>query len=134
MNKDLRNHMTMVCIDFDGVLHQYYGWKGADVIDGEPVDGAMAWLQRMVEAGVDVCVYSARSSEPGGIPAMRDWLSRHATPQIVEGLSFPLHKPPAHLTIDDRAFCFCGRFPDLDEIRFFRPWWKKENDSTSTDS
>ena len=40
-------------------------------------------------------------------------------------LQFPTHKPPALLTIDDRAFQFKGEFPALDDIENFKPWNKQ---------
>lgn len=42
-----------------------------------------------------------------------------------EGLSFPTEKGPAFLTIDDRAICFNGTWPDPQAILEFKPWYKK---------
>ena len=44
--------------------------------------------------------------------------------QIVGRIGFPLFKPPALLTLDDRAMLFDGLFPTPDVIRAFRPWNK----------
>lgn len=41
-------------------------------------------------------------------------------------LSFPLWKPPAHVTIDDRAITFNGAWPTLAEIAEFRPWNRRQ--------
>ncbi len=41
---------------------------------------------------------------------------------IVRRIRFPLWKPPAHVTIDDRAITFTGIFPSLSEIAAFKPW------------
>lgn len=120
-----------VCVDFDGVLHSYEsGWKGADVVADGPVPGAMEWLTRLVDAEFHVCVYSARSSEPGGIRAMRQWLAMELPGGFdevyttIDKISFPIHKPAAHITIDSSAYCFRGRFPEPGEIEKFQPWWK----------
>jgi FMN phosphatase YigB (HAD superfamily) len=43
---------------------------------------------------------------------------------IVRRIKFPRKKPPAHLLIDDRAYCFRGEWPALEELRAFKPWNK----------
>lgn len=45
---------------------------------------------------------------------------------IVKAIGFPTRKPPAFLTIDDRAWLFQGTFPDLELLQHFRPWNKQE--------
>lgn len=122
----------ILCLDFDGVLHSYTsGWKGIDVIPDPPVEGAMEFL---VEAAqhFDVQIFSSRSSEYIGIQAMyswvADWLGGYlGEPDkfIAENITFPLQKPPALVTIDDRAITFGGTFPDIDTISNFKPWNKK---------
>jgi len=44
--------------------------------------------------------------------------------RVMNSISFPKHKPPAILTIDDRAITFTGKWPSMDEIRDFKPWNK----------
>lgn len=124
----------IICVDFDGVLHSYLsGWKGASVVTDGPVSGAMRWLREVTESGdYEVCIYSSRSSQEGGVEAMQNWLRYHlrdaypqdAADEIIDALSFPTEKPPAHLTIDDRAICFRGTFPSLLEMNTFKPWNK----------
>lgn len=43
---------------------------------------------------------------------------------IVGKIQWPNHKPPAHVTIDDRAFQFQGEWAayQLDAIEQFKPW------------
>jgi len=120
-----------ILVDFDGVLHGYQsGWKGPDVIPDPPVPGAIEWLREMLaDSRFEIAIYSSRSLSHVGVDAMRDWLVRHGISEVnrlsFPRLSFPLEKPAAHLTIDDRAICFDGRFPTLDEIDAFVPWHKK---------
>lgn len=44
--------------------------------------------------------------------------------EVMNSISFPKHKPPAFLTIDDRAITFKGEWPTIEEIRDFKPWNK----------
>ena len=128
----------ILCVDFDGVLHSYTsGWKGPRTIPDAPVSGAIEWLQDLIPCpdriGVGcrgkfrVCIYSSRSRYWGARRAMKRWLLKHGLPfEWLEELEFPLEKPPAHLTIDDRAICFRGTFPTEKEILAFKPWHKSK--------
>ena len=121
-------HSKTILVDFDGVLHAYASpWQGADVISDAPVPDAIQWLERMLQdPRFSVCIYSARSIVPAGIEAMKKWFLKHGLfDSYVEKLQFPTEKPVAFLTIDDRAFCFQGTFPDPDEIVAFKPWNKR---------
>ena len=114
-----------ICIDFDGVIHGYQSrWQGATNLPDPPVPGAIEWLQQLLtEDGIAPMIYSSRSKEPGGIDAMRAWLLLHGlTFAQLEQLHFPTQKPSAFLTIDDRAWCFTGKFPTAEQIRNFRTW------------
>ncbi len=130
----------IICVDFDGVCHSYTsGWQGADVILDPPVDGAIDWIMAHLPVpdelgmapeyvGPEVQIYSARSGQSGGIKAMREWFIRHGLPKPYitdDVLKFPTTKPPAFLTLDDRAICFTGRFPTSDEMLGFVSWQKK---------
>ena len=115
-----------LCLDFDGVIHSYTsGWKGVDVITDPPVPGAQAAIERYLAAGFTVVIYSSRSKDPKGILAMREWMEHYFTPEVTERLTFAHEKPAAFLTIDDRAICFKGQWPSVDEIKLFKPWYKR---------
>lgn len=129
-----------ILVDFDGVLHSYTsGWKGATeipdppIVDPESGDDAISWLADLSESDdFEVLVYSSRSKEPGGIEAMREWFVRYQLPrEALERIYFPTEKPAAHLTIDDRAICFTGRFPSRERLLAFRPWNKRRKISPS---
>ncbi len=139
MNNNLpKNRPPILCIDFDGVLHSYKsGWLGARNIPDDPVNGAIEWLDSLVEDGESVCamapryrdfdvhIYSSRSRYFGGRRAMKKWLVKWGFPKDkLENLRFPSKKPAAFLQIDDRAFCFKGTFPTVKEMLSFRPWNK----------
>lgn len=114
----------ILCIDFDGVIHSYSsGWKGIDVIPDPPVTFAFEWLERLIaDPELDPQIYSARSIDPLGVNAMKAWFSNHDFDW--RRLEFPTQKPAAFLTIDDRAICFQGIFPALEQIKSFKAWNK----------
>lgn len=71
------NSSNLLCLDFDGVIHAYTTpWQGADKIPDPSVPGAIEWLLQAFKRGYDIAIFSARSSQPGGIPAMRYWLKK----------------------------------------------------------
>lgn len=126
----------ILCLDFDGVIHSYSsGWKGADVIPDPPVQGALKFIVEAMEK-FTVAIYSSRSGQPGGIPAMVQWLGRwsvdpeHGMPSDFDhgawgAIQWPTEKPPAFVTIDDRAIPFIGTWPSMETLKAFKPWNKK---------
>lgn len=130
--------VLILCLDFDGVLHQYTsGWQGPTIITDGPVPGAMEFLVQAVQH-FQVHIYSNRCNLPGGIQAMAYWLVRHIQQAhaaimteydaqcIVSQLWFDTIKPPAWLTIDDHAIQFKGVWPDLEVLEHFQPWYKPQ--------
>lgn len=121
----------ILCLDFDGVIHSYSsGWLGIANIPDPPVPGALAFIERMQDYGWEVHIHSSRSRSLRGRWAMKSWLKRHLdaytlpmeADDIYCGIRWPWFKPPALITIDDRALTFTGVFPTRDEIMTFRPW------------
>lgn len=133
----------ILCLDFDGVLHSYTsGWKGADVIPDPPTPGLAKFLHE-ASYWFDLQVFSSRSHQPGGIDAMSNYLWAHIAHyfdcefagdpadfdrahDLMAAISFPTEKPPAMLSIDDRALCFTGNWSDFDpkKLMEFQPWNK----------
>jgi hypothetical protein len=131
-----------VYVDFDGVVHSYEsGWKGADIIPDDPVlergtgMSAIDWLTLLTqEPGFEVCIYSSRSKEPGGIEAMQAWLLQHdMNPETLNLIHFPTEKGPAWVTIDDRALTFNGLFPIPAQLNNFTPWYKAQDTASMED-
>jgi len=117
-----------VSVDFDGVIHSYESrWQGAYVISDPPVPGAIEWLENICrDDRFEVCIFSSRNTQYGGIDAMKNWLLENGLSQEdLDKISFPLEKPAAVIAIDDRGFHFEGWFPSLDFISKFKPWNKK---------
>ena len=119
----------ILCLDFDGVLHSYTsGWKGADVIPDPPIEGAAAFMKKALNR-FRVCIFLSRSNQPGGLKAMQDWMIKwmpsETVPHWAHGLEWPLEKPAAFVTIDDRALTFDGTWPSMETLQNFKPWNKK---------
>ncbi len=122
----------IICIDFDGVIHAYSkGWNGGKIYD-DIVPGFIEWADEALEL-FELVIYSSRSKEPTARHEMQEWLKRHidkayerntALALSISDFEFAYEKPPAFLTIDDRAICFSGDWASLDpeKLRAFKPW------------
>jgi hypothetical protein len=95
-----------------------------------PVPGAMEFLREAVEV-FDVHIYSSRSHQPGGIAAMKAAIDRWVVEEFgalqlwVCLISYPTAKPPAKITLDDRALRFTGEWPAIGDLLSFEPWNKR---------
>lgn len=120
----------ILCLDFDGVIHSYTsGWKGAAVIPDPPVPGTFDFIRRAQEHWT-IAIFSSRSLQEGGLEAMKDYVALNSEIGFrdpIVGLEWPLEKPPAMLTIDDRALTFTGNWADYDpaDLLTFQPWNKR---------
>lgn len=125
----------ILCLDFDGVCHSYVsGWKGATVIPDDAVPGLFEFLEEAAPY-FDIQIYSTRSETDAGRDAMMFWFYEQRKKWRENGggkgfkeiiaVSFPESKPPALVTIDDRAITFTGQWPDVEVLRIFKPWNKK---------
>lgn len=122
-----------LCVDFDGVLHSYTTqWTGPENVSDPPVPGAIAFLREAV-IRFNVVIYSTRSASPAGMTAMRQWLGYHVLDQRLSddedlawasAIEWPIAKPPAFVTLDDRAITFTGVFPSMETLLTFKPWNK----------
>jgi hypothetical protein len=125
----------ILCVDFDGVIHSYdKGWQDG-VIYGTVVPGFFEWLEKARDL-FKVVIYSSRSKTDEGIVAMGTWLHAQRNIWIAAGgkrnpdepleIEFAHEKPPAFLTIDDRAITFEGDWlgisMDPTYLRNFKPW------------
>lgn len=122
------SHTKLVCLDFDGVIHSYVsGWQGASVADDPPTPGAIQFIRAVLadpELSITIC--SSRFLHPSGKDTVRRYLSDHGmTPEEIEQVYMDDRKPPAFITLDDRAHTFTGTFPSLHTLKDFKPWYKK---------
>lgn len=128
MTSNTEGFNRIICIDFDGVIHWYrQGWKNGEIYDA-PVPGALQWIRDLVDAdGFSPVIYSSRSKFHSGIEAMKSWLCTHGLEDsYVQALEFPVQKPPAWITVDDRCFRFYGAFPDLSYLSRYKTWTSPE--------
>lgn len=110
----------ILCIDFDGVIHGYSkGWQTGEIYD-DVVEGFFEWAEAAKEH-FELVIYSSRSSRPSGLYDMQDWLLIQLEKAGIEekrlalyDFEFAEEKPPAFLTIDDRAIQFRGDW---------KAWW-----------
>ena len=109
-----------IIFDFDGVINSYRsGWQGsAALIPDPPVDGIREAIQE-IRKSYRVIVISSRCYQTGGIAAIKNWLQKFA----IDVDEVTGQKPPAVLTVDDRAIVFDGH-PELllEKIKSFIPW------------
>jgi hypothetical protein len=127
-----------ICIDFDGTLTLYKnGWQGIDVINEDPVPGAMKFIHDASEHFI-INIFSSRSKESKGIQAMKYWTSFHLQQymlldhslaefiSVFNDIQWPTTKPAAFISIDDRALQFQGNWSMFEPKKLldFRPWNK----------
>lgn len=129
----MTEYKPIICIDFDGVIHSYEnGWQDGEIY-GTATPGFFVWAMKAKDH-FELIVYSSRSKTPEGITAMQEAIGRWAQEDgctdpenVVAWFDFSDVKPPAFLTIDDRAICFQGNWSALDpaELLEFRTWTEK---------
>lgn len=112
-----------ICIDFDGVLATYDGWKGRGEI-GEPISGASEATQTLKKEGYTIIIFTTRNGED-----IKKWLDKNkiSYDYINENPDQPKNtnegKPIADIYLDDRAVCFRGNWEwALRDIVYFKPY------------
>lgn len=86
----------VAAIDFDGVVHRYFGWDG-NPPTGTPVEGVVAGLQRLKDAGFSLVCFTARDAQ-----FVRQWLDRHVLGHFFSDVTNTKPKE-AIVLFDDRA-------------------------------
>ena len=132
--------LPILCLDFDGVIHDYkQGWKDGQIY-GHLTVGFYDWALKAQEF-FTLVIYSSRSKDDDGVESMAAWLVKEIGQSVVRksfrgadnrlkitigkvDFEFAHEKPPAYLTIDDRAITFNGNWSDFDPatLRQFKPW------------
>lgn len=121
----MNDRRKAVAADFDGVIHSYQSpWVRADAIPDPPVDGAIEWLDSLLDE-FDVFVLSTRAASPIGSAAIRNYLFAQGLKRAAE-VTITDRKPPALVYVDDRSWRFKGpgSFPTVEQIYAAYPWNK----------
>ncbi len=137
-----RINKPILCLDFDGVCHSYTsGWQGVNNIPDPPVDGLFEFLYKAKDEFI-IHIYSTRSEGDACRSAMMKWFSKYFTkymfakyPELEnefeyfmcpKWLNFPIDKPSAFVTLDDRAMTFVGVWPNVSSLLNFKPWHERK--------
>lgn len=114
----------ILCLDFDGVIHDYRrGWQNGEIY-GELTPGFLAWAAK-AEPFFKLVVYSSRSKDGPMRDAMVAWLGdRQRSARSTVDFVFAHEKPASFVTIDDRALTFDGNWRNFDpaRLREFKTW------------
>ena len=118
-----------ICIDFDGVIHDYKdGWQGDDKF-GEMIPGADTATEILKKKGWTVIIYTTRPATD----KLKEWLKDKGVKYdyINENPDQPENskdgKIVADIYLDDRAICFKGEWGwIMSEIAEFEPWQVRE--------
>ena len=128
----------ILCLDFDGVIHDYKeGWKEGQIY-GHTTPGFWEWALAAKDY-FELHIFSSRSGKQYN--DMYGWMRTEygiwikdsfETPEQIKnspsweqfGFVFDRQKPPAFITIDDRAITFQGDWSQLNPevLRGFKPW------------
>ena len=107
-----------ICLDFDGVLNQYTGWKGETELF-EPRPGVEEFLRQLRFQFTHIVIYSTR------VPTViLRWLRDYNLDMWIDEVV--AIKPPAIAYVDDRAVRFDGDYnATLAELDTFTPYWEQ---------
>lgn len=103
--------MSIICLDFDGVLHnpadRSPGYKM-----GKPVEGSKEVTELMLRHGHEVLIHSARVNKPEDVDHVLAWLYYFG----FQVMPVYIHKPLADIYIDDKGLHFTGWDTALPEL------------------
>lgn len=113
-----------IAVDFDGVIANYDGWKGAKSL-GAPRLDVLAALQQLKLEGWKIIVHTTRGAE-----SIKQYLIDANVPfdELNQNSDYQTEgsKPVATVYWDDRAVRYSGDAErDLELIRSFRTWFNR---------
>lgn len=92
-----------ICFDFDGVLAEYDGWKGFDVL-GKPKQKVVEIVRQLKKEGHYIIIYTSRADTP----TLRKWLEDNDVPydninREIDNPAYSSIKIHYHCLVDDRV-------------------------------
>jgi cysteine desulfurase / selenocysteine lyase len=116
--RPIHSASRVVCVDLNGVLDTYTGWKGEQHWD-PPAPGAREFLRGLHEHGWRIIVFTTRH-----YLGVQRWLSRHGLFEYVSEITDI--KPAATVFVDDRAVRHRGDFAaTLEQVLSFNAHWEE---------
>ncbi|MHA1145517.1 MAG: hypothetical protein ACTSRW_12315 [Candidatus Helarchaeota archaeon] len=120
-----REKVRTIAVDFDGVIHEYHGWQGENVLNN-PMPGAREYMQKLRDDGWVIIVYTCRSN----ISIVREYLIKHDIP--FDFINENPYQPGgigdkkifAHIYLDDRGLRFENWRDAYEKIREILPDYK----------
>jgi adenylylsulfate kinase len=125
-----------VCVDLDGVLAHYEGWRGAHHI-GEPIPEGFVLLKALRAMGFKIIIHTCRMNGqwPGvdyqeSRRRLEEWLDDHGIPYDRVATQMD-GKPFADVYVDDRAVHFNRGDPGIltKILQVTSTGWGKEAES-----
>lgn len=122
----------IIAVDFDGVIHSYEkGWHDGTIY-GTPAPGCKETMQKWMDAGYDLLIYSVRAFdrtqfgtfEPNQLQQMTEWLHRYNIPYTTIWNGYG--KPFAHLYVDDNAYRHTCWNSTESHVRRFHGAWQND--------
>lgn len=118
-----------ICIDFDGVIHDYSkGWQGEDVF-GQMIPNADTGTATLKKNGWTIIIFTTRKKTA----KLEKWLAENniSYDHINENPNQPEHtsgKIIDDVYLDDRGVCFRGRWDSwlIRDIIDFEPWQEQQ--------
>lgn len=118
MAKPWVNASKTICVDYNGVLDEYRGYR-KEVYPPKP--GAREFLQTLKNAGYKIVILTSADKND-----VASFLTANNMANFVDVITN--EKVPAIIYVDDRAVRFDGDFSKvLQEILKFIPYWENED-------
>ena len=120
----MKGNGKTICIDFDGVISNYKGYKGWGVFE-PPVDGTIEYMNRLKADGWRIIIFTCRNETK----LIQDYCEQHCIPVDEINRNSTQHpntnmgKPYADVYLDDRGMCFKGDWKKTySQLKRFKPW------------
>lgn len=107
IEKDIKN---IICVDFDGVIHENNLGFHDGTIYGNPIEGAIDYVKKLSER-YKIVIYTCKANPKrplingkSGAELIWEWLQKHELKDYIHDITFC--KPNAIAYIDDKAIKF----------------------------